>query len=124
MPLHPREVLVIEDRLAWPSSWVISFPLPHDSLGVGERGFGQVMIQLHQLTGPITPACDRYVQYLLAGATHRSLIDTGGGYSLEGASFSHTTPRPFQPTVSPFHLRAPPDLQLIQNLSIKSELRF
>jgi hypothetical protein len=67
MPLHPREVLAIKDRLAWPSSWVISFPLPHDNLGVGERGFGQVMIQLHQLTGPITPACDRYVQYLLAG---------------------------------------------------------
>jgi hypothetical protein len=58
MPLHPGKVLVIEDRLA----------LPHDSLGVGERGFDQVVTQLHQLTGPITLACDRYVQYLLAGA--------------------------------------------------------
>jgi hypothetical protein len=42
-------------------------PLPHDSLGVGERGFGQVVTQLHQLIGPITPACDWYVQYLLTG---------------------------------------------------------
>jgi hypothetical protein len=43
-------------------------PLPHDSLGVGERGFGQVVTQIHQLIRPIIPACDRYVQYLLAGA--------------------------------------------------------
>jgi hypothetical protein len=42
-------------------------PPPSDSLGVGERGFGQVVTQLHQLTGPTTPVCDRYVQYLLAG---------------------------------------------------------
>jgi hypothetical protein len=33
----------------------------------GER-FQQVVIQLHQLTGLITPACDRYVQCLLVGA--------------------------------------------------------
>jgi hypothetical protein len=67
MPLHLREVLVTEDKLAQPSSLVTSFPLPHDSLGVGERGFGQVVTQLHQLIGPITPACDWYVQYLLTG---------------------------------------------------------
>jgi hypothetical protein len=44
------------------------FFLPHNSLRVGERGFNQVVTQLHQLTGPITPVCARYVQYLLAGA--------------------------------------------------------
>jgi hypothetical protein len=42
-------------------------PPPCDSLGVGERGFGPMVTQLHQLTGHISPACDRYVQYLLAG---------------------------------------------------------
>jgi hypothetical protein len=47
MPLHPEEVLATEDRLTQPSSWVTSFPLPHDSLGVGERGFSQVVTQLH-----------------------------------------------------------------------------
>jgi hypothetical protein len=67
MPIHPGEVLVTEDRLAKPSSWVTSFPLPHDSLGVGERDFGQEVKQLHQLTRPITPACDQYVQYLITG---------------------------------------------------------
>jgi hypothetical protein len=48
------------------------------------------------------------------GPTHRSLIDTGGGYDLEGAIFSHTSPRPSQLMVSPFHLRAPPGLQFNQ----------
>jgi hypothetical protein len=74
MPLHPREVLVTGDRLAQLSSWVTSFPLPHDSLGVGERGFGQVVTQLHQLTGPISPACDQYVRYLLTG-TNPSVLN-------------------------------------------------
>jgi hypothetical protein len=66
----PTPRISIGDRrqtgLAVISSHLI--PLPHDSLRVGERGFDQVVTQLHQLTGPITPACDRYVQYLLAGA--------------------------------------------------------
>jgi hypothetical protein len=66
--LHPKEVLESKDRLARPSPWVASFFLPHNSLRVGERGFSQVVTQLHQLTRPITPACDRYVQYLLTGA--------------------------------------------------------
>jgi hypothetical protein len=68
MPLHTKEVLAIKDRLARPLPWVISLFLPHDNLGAPERGFGQVVIQLHQLTGPITPACDQYVQYLFTGA--------------------------------------------------------
>jgi hypothetical protein len=68
MPLHPGAVLAIEDRLTRSSSWITSFSLSHESLGVGEKGFGQVGTQLHQLTGPISPACDRYVQYLLMGA--------------------------------------------------------
>jgi hypothetical protein len=54
-----------QPKTDWPDHRLRS---PHDSLGVGERGFSQVVTQLHQLTGPITPACDRYVQYLLVGA--------------------------------------------------------
>jgi hypothetical protein len=68
MPLHSGEVLATEDRLAQTLSWVTSFPLPHDSLWVGERDFGQVVTQLHQLTGLISPTCDQYIQYLLTGA--------------------------------------------------------
>jgi hypothetical protein len=74
MPLHPGEVLATEDRLTRSLSWVTSFPLPHDSLGVGERGFSQVVTQLHQLTRPISPACDRYVQYFLMG-TNPSVLN-------------------------------------------------
>jgi hypothetical protein len=58
------------------------------------------------------------------GPTHRSLTDTGGGYSLEGVGFPHTTPQPSQLTVSPFHLRAPPSLQFNQDLSTKLEFEF
>jgi hypothetical protein len=61
MSLHPEEVLATKDKL----SWVTSFFPPHNSLGVGERGFNQVITQLHQLNELITSACDRYVQYLL-----------------------------------------------------------
>jgi hypothetical protein len=52
---------------------------------------------------------------------HRSLTDTGGGYNLEGADFPHTTPRPSQSAVYPFHLRVPPGLKLSIN-SLPSEL--
>jgi hypothetical protein len=48
------------------------------------------------------------------GSTHRSLIDTGGGYKLGGAGLSHTTLWPSQRAVSPFHLRAPLDVQFNQ----------
>jgi hypothetical protein len=85
MPLHLGEVLAIEDRLAQPLSWVTSFSLPHDNLGVWERGFGQVVTQLHQLSGPISPTCDRYVQYLLTGTNPSSLTDTGEGYHTENS---------------------------------------
>jgi hypothetical protein len=73
MPLHLEEVLTTKDRLAQPSSWVTSFLLPCDSPGVGERGFIPMVTQLHQLTGLISPACDRYVQYLLVGANRTVL---------------------------------------------------
>jgi hypothetical protein len=36
------------------------------------------------------------------GPTHRSLIDTGGAYKLEGADLPHHTPRPSQPMVIDF----------------------
>jgi hypothetical protein len=36
------------------------------------------------------------------GPTYRSLIDIGGGYSIEDADFTHSTPWPSQPTVLPF----------------------
>jgi hypothetical protein len=50
------------------------------------------------------------------GPTHRSLIDIGGGYNLGGVGLPQTTPRPSQPAVSTFHLRAPPGLQFNHEL--------
>jgi hypothetical protein len=67
-PLHLKEVLATQDRLVQSSSWVTSFLLPCGSPRVGERGFDPLVTQLYQLTGLISLACDRYVQYLLAGA--------------------------------------------------------
>jgi hypothetical protein len=36
------------------------------------------------------------------GPTHRSLLDTGGGYNLKGVGFPHTTLQLSQPVVSHF----------------------
>jgi hypothetical protein len=112
MPLHPEEVLASKDRLSWPLPWVTSFFLPHNSLGVGERGFDQVVTQLHQLTGTIYQHVIDTFNACSWGPTHWSLTDTGGSYNLRGVSFPHTTPRPSQPMVFTFHLRVPPSLRL------------
>jgi hypothetical protein len=64
-PLHLAEVLVTKGRQTQLSSWVASFLLPCDNPGVGERSFSPMVTQLPQLTGHISSACDRYVQYLL-----------------------------------------------------------
>jgi hypothetical protein len=108
MPLHIEEILVTKDRLAQPSPWVTLFFLPHDSLGVGERGFGQVITQLHQLTRPIYQHVNDTFNACSWGPTYRSLTDTGGGYNFGGVDFSRTTPQPSQPTASTFHLSARP----------------
>jgi hypothetical protein len=67
-----------------------------------------------RLTGPISPACDRYDQYLLAGATHWSLTDTGEGYNLGDASLPHLTPWPSQLMVLHFPPKGPAWSQVIQ----------
>jgi hypothetical protein len=118
------QVLVSEDRLARPSPWVTSFLLSHNSLGVGERCFGQMVTHIYHLNELISPACDRYIQYFLAEANPSALNRHRRGYNLEGVGFPHTTSRPSQQTIPPFHLRAPPGLQFIQNLSTKSEFEF
>jgi hypothetical protein len=92
MPLHLEEVLATKDKLAQPSPWVTSFFLPHRSLGVGEKGFDQVVIQLYQLTGPISQHAIGTINACSQGLTHRSLNNTSGGYNLGGAGFSYTTP--------------------------------
>jgi hypothetical protein len=75
-PLHPEEVLATKDRLTQPSFWMASLLLPWDSPRIGERSFDPMVTQLHQLTRPISLACDRYVQYLLTGANRMVLSTT------------------------------------------------
>jgi hypothetical protein len=58
------------------------------------------------------------------GPTHWSLTDTSGGYNLGGAGFLHTTPWPFQPVESTFHLRVSPGLQFNHNLSKILKFKF
>jgi hypothetical protein len=58
------------------------------------------------------------------GPAHQPLTNTGGGYNLGGAGLPHTTPRPSQPVVSTFNLRAPPGLQFNQVLSKKQSVEF
>jgi hypothetical protein len=119
MPLHPEEVLATKDRLSRSSSWVTSFILSCDNPGVGERRFGPMVTQLHQLSGLILPACDRYVQYLLTGSTERSLIDTCGGYNLGGVGLPRTHSLTFPISCLRFSLRAPSGLQFNQVSAIK-----
>jgi hypothetical protein len=67
-----------------------------------------------RLTGPISPACDRYVQYLLTGPTERSLINTSEGYNLESASLPHTHSLTFPTSCPHFPLMGPPGLHFNQ----------
>jgi hypothetical protein len=102
-PLHPEEVLTTKDGLAQPSSWVASFFLPCDSPREGERGFSPIVTQLHQLTGSISPAYDRCVQYMLTGANpsihnwHRR-----GATTFEVPAYHILTLWPSQPVVFTF----------------------
>jgi hypothetical protein len=54
-------------------------------LGVGERGFGQVVTRLHRLAGPIYQHVIGTFNTCSWGPTHWSLTDTGEGYN-------HVTP--------------------------------
>jgi hypothetical protein len=72
---------------------------------------------LHRFTQSISPACDQYLQYLLAVVTHRSLINTDEGYHLRSLSFSYHCPHRSQPRVLHFPLMAPSSLRLTSNHS-------
>jgi hypothetical protein len=101
-------------RLRWPhSSSHATGP------GVEERGFGPMVTQLHQLTEPISPVCDRYVQYLLAGANWTVHNQHRRCYNFGGASLPHTHSPTFPTSCPHFLLMAPPGLQFNQVLTTK-----
>jgi hypothetical protein len=73
--------LATTNRQAWLSPWVTSSFLLHDRLSVGERGFDQVVAQLHRLVGPIYQHAIGTFNTCSWGRTHRSLTDTGRDYN-------------------------------------------
>jgi hypothetical protein len=100
------------------------YPVTLPSQPMNQWGQSQPSVngQLLGLLGPyLRHAFDTFNTYSRE-PTHRSLINTGGGYNLEGVISLYTTPRLFQPTVSPFHLRVPPYLQFNHNLPDKLKL--
>jgi hypothetical protein len=80
--------------------------------------------QTTRFTRPISPACDRYIQYLLMGATERSLTDTGGGYNLEGVGLPHIHSPTFTTSCLFFPLVAPPSLHFNQAPAFKPSVEF
>jgi hypothetical protein len=88
--------------LSWASKW---------SRGVSQAPVGDPQLGL---PGPYHRHATGTFNTCSRGSTHQFLIDTGGGYNLGGAGFSHTTLWPSQSAVSTFHLRAPLGLQFNQ----------
>jgi hypothetical protein len=108
------------------ADWSIRRPGPsfsskptNEAVGLSQASIDDKLVGLldpyHQHVISTFNTCSR-------GLTHRSLTNTGGGYSLEGAGFSQTTPWPSQPMIFTFHLRAPASLRLSIN-SLPSELK-
>jgi hypothetical protein len=60
----------------------------------------------------------------LWGPTERSLINTGGGYNLEGAGLPHTHSSTFPTSCLPFPLVAPPGLHFNQTLAKDQGVEF
>jgi hypothetical protein len=78
--------------------------------------------QATSLTGPIYQYAIDTFNTCSWKPTHWSLTDIGGGYNLGGADFSHITSQPFQPVISTFHLKTPPDLHFNHKPSTKPKL--
>jgi hypothetical protein len=72
--------------------------------------------QATRLTGPISPACDWHVQYLLAGANPSVLNQHRRGLQPCRCRLVNTTPWPSQPTVLHFPPNGPARSQVIHQL--------
>jgi hypothetical protein len=80
--------------------------------------------QATRFTRPISPACDRYVQYLLMGPTERSLTDIGGGYNLEVTGSPHTHSLTLSICCLSFPLVALPGLHLTKLQQLNQSVKF
>jgi hypothetical protein len=80
--------------------------------------------QTTRFTGLISPACDRYVQYLLMGANRTVLNRHRRGYNLGGAGLPHTHSSTFPTSCLPFPLVAPSGLHFNHTLAKDQGVEF
>jgi hypothetical protein len=121
-PLHPRRRApdTIHSTTAIRSTDPYPASLPQQPKSSGEKS-SSCWQPTTRLTRPISPVCDTYVQYLLAGPTERSLIDTGGGYNLGGAGLPNIHSPTFPTSCPHFPLMTPLDLHFNQVLAKRSK---
>jgi hypothetical protein len=108
------------------TNWSICGSVPSFSHRTASEAVGKIQASVDD---KLLDLLDPYHQHAIStfntcsrGLTHRSLTNTGGGYNLEGVDFPHTTHRPSQSAIFPFHLRAPHSLRLSIN-SLPCELK-
>jgi hypothetical protein len=77
-----------------------------------------------RLTGPISPVCDRYVQYLFAGANRTVLNQHRRGLQPWRCRFSTYHSLTFPTSCLPFPLVAPPGLHLTQFQQLNQSFEF
>jgi hypothetical protein len=117
-----EEWLLTQSTARWPSDpRVRTQLLSHNSQWSSGEKSSFYWQPTNRLIGPISPACDRYVQYLLTGPTERSLIDIGGGYNIGGAGLPRTHSPTFPSSYPHFPLVVSPGLQFNQVLTTKSK---
>jgi hypothetical protein len=117
-PLHLRRrapdtihnTMVIRSVGSYPAS------LPQQPKSSGEKSSSCWPLTT-RLTEPISPTCDRYIQYLLVGANWMVLNWHRRGYNLEGASLPHTHSPTFPTSCPHFPLVAPSGLHFNQILA-------
>jgi hypothetical protein len=121
-PLHPRRrapdtihsTMVIRSVGPYPAS------LPQQLKSSGEKSSSCWQLTT-RLTGPISPACDRYIQYLLTGANRTVLNRHRQGYNLGGAGLPHTHSLIFPTSCPHFPLVVLPGLHFNQILVKRSK---
>jgi hypothetical protein len=86
------------------------------------RGFDQVVTQLYQLTGSISPACDRYVQYLLTGTNPSVLNRHRQGLPHRNLRIATTLSPPLPSKCSIGPTKWPHPVSILSNNSLPNEL--
>jgi hypothetical protein len=124
-PLHPRRRAsdTIHSTMAiWSvGPYLASLPQQPKSSGEKSSSYWQ---STTSLTGPISPACDRYVQYLLMGGNRTVLNRHRRGLQPWRCRSSTYHSPTFPTSCLPFPLVAPPGLHLSQFQQLNQSFEF